>query len=174
MGVEIRRGGLDDLPSVMAMLDGAVEWLGSEGRTGQWGTEPWSTNPDRVRKITEKLRDETVWIAEVDGEPAGALTHSERPMEYVPQVEEPELYIRLLVTSRKHTGKGVGSALLDHARAQARAQGVDLVRVDCYAGGDGRLVEYYKRNGFQPVETFMVGEWPGRLLVDRVGVDTTA
>jgi GNAT superfamily N-acetyltransferase len=93
-------------------------------------------------------------------------------MEYVPQVEEPELYIRLLVTSRRHAGKGVGSALLDHARAQAREQGVDLVRVDCYAGGDGRLAEYYQRNGFQPVQEFTVGDWPGLLLSDRVGGST--
>jgi hypothetical protein len=33
---------------------------------------------------------------------------------------------------------------------------------------DGRLVDYYRRNGFVPVETFTVGEWPGQVLARRV------
>ncbi|RKT55100.1 GNAT family N-acetyltransferase [Saccharothrix australiensis] len=166
--MEIRRGGPADLPAIMAMLDGAVAWLDASGRTGQWGSEPWSADPRRAGRIADRVREDTVWIAEVDGEPAGALTHSPEPMDYVPAVDEPELYVRLLVTSRAFTGLGVGAALLDHARDQARRQGIDLVRVDCYAGGDGRLVRYYRSRGFTPVETFTVGDWPGQLLSDRV------
>ncbi|MBB5953590.1 GNAT superfamily N-acetyltransferase [Saccharothrix tamanrassetensis] len=172
--VEIRRGGPADLPAVMAMLDGAVAWLEASGRTGQWGSRPWSADPERAGKIADRVRDDTVWIAEVDGEPAGTLIHSPAAPDYVPPAGEPELYVRLLVTSRAFTGRGVGGALLDHARAQARALGVELVRVDCYAGGDGRLVRYYRRNGFTPVGTFEVGEWPGQLLSDRVGSTATA
>jgi len=166
--VEIRRGGPDDLSAIMAMLDGAVAWLAASGRTGQWGSEPWSADPRRAGRIADRVREDAVWIAEVDGRPAGALTHSPTAPEGVPAADEPELYVRLLVTSRAFTGRGVGSALLDHARAQARELGVGLVRVDCYAGGDGRLVEYYRRNGFTPGDAFRVGEWPGRLLSDRV------
>ncbi|WP_433273903.1 N-acetyltransferase family protein [Actinosynnema sp. CS-041913] len=172
--MEIRRGGLADLPAIMAMLDGAVAWLDASGRTGQWGSEPWSADPRRAGKIADKVRSDTVWIAEVDGEPAGALTHSPTPPDYVPPADEAELYVTLLVTSRAFTGRGVGGALLDHARVQARELGVDLVRVDCYAGGDGRLVQYYRRNGFTPVDTFTVGEWPGQLLSDRVGSPSAA
>ncbi|CCH31417.1 GNAT family N-acetyltransferase [Actinosynnema sp. NPDC047251] len=166
--MEIRRGGPADLAVLLAMLDGAVAWLDASGRTGQWGSRPWSADQKRAGRVADRVREDVVWVAEVDGEPAGVLTHSGRAPEYVPAADEPELYVRILVTSRAFTGRGVGGALLDHARDQARAQGVGLVRVDCYAGGDGQLVRYYERSGFTAVEKFTVEDWPGQLLADRV------
>ncbi len=64
----------------------------------------------------------------------------------------------------------MGSALLAHAAEETRRAGVSLLRVDCYAGDDGKLVRYYEANGFTPVQSFTVGEndWPGRLLARRV------
>ncbi|MGW4112962.1 GNAT family N-acetyltransferase [Actinosynnema sp. NPDC004786] len=168
MDVDIRRGDLADLPAVMAMLDGAVAWLTESGRTGQWGSEPFSDQPGRVEGIAGKIREGTAWIAEVDGVPAGAMTLAPKPPKYVSPAGEPEVYVTLLVTSRSHAGLGVGSALLAHARDEARRAGVDLLRVDCYAGSDGELVAYYRRNGFEPVEPFTVGAWPGQLLAQRV------
>jgi hypothetical protein len=46
---------------------------------------------------------------------------------------------------------------------------VRLVRVDCFAGADGRLREWYESQGFEPVEPFVVRrpgrpDWPGMLL----------
>jgi ribosomal protein S18 acetylase RimI-like enzyme len=98
------------------------------------------------------------------------MATSPEPVPYVSAVEEPELYITLLVTDRAFSGRGVGSALLAHACEEARRQGVEVVRVDCYAGSSGRLVDYYRRNGFTPVATFTAkdGEWPGQVLARRV------
>lgn len=166
--MEIRRGDLDDLPAVMAMLDGAVAWLDASGRTGQWGTEPFSGQPGRVEGIAEKIREGTTWIAEVDGTPAGAMTLAPGPPRYVEPATEPEVYVTLLVASRSHAGLGVGSALLAHARDETRRAGVELLRVDCYAGSAGELVAYYRRNGFEPTESFTVGTWPGQVLAQRV------
>ncbi|MER5265389.1 GNAT family N-acetyltransferase [Actinosynnema sp. NPDC002837] len=166
--MEIRRGDLDDLPAVMAMLDGAVAWLDASGRTGQWGSEPFSGQPGRVEGIAEKIREGTTWIAEVDGTPAGAMTLAPGPPRYVEPATEPEVYVTLLVASRSHAGLGVGSALLAHARDETRRAGVELLRVDCYAGSAGELVAYYRRNGFEPTESFTVGTWPGQVLAQRV------
>jgi GNAT superfamily N-acetyltransferase len=77
------------------------------------------------------------------------------------------VYISLLITARPYTGRGVGAALLRHARAETVRLGVGLLRVDCYAGGDGALVAYYRRNGFTPTEAFTVGDWPGQVLCWR-------
>ncbi|WP_131739586.1 GNAT family N-acetyltransferase [Actinomadura roseirufa] len=167
--MEIRKGGTDDVPAMMAMLDGAVEWLVARGRSGQWGTEPWSARPERVERITGIARTDDIRVAEVDGRPAGVLALSATPPHYVEAAGEPELYITLLVTDRAFAGHGVGGALIGTALDEARAAGVDLVRVDCYGGGDGRLVEYYRRHGFEPAAEFAVGDWPGRLLTQRVG-----
>lgn len=171
--MEIRRGDLDDLPAIMAMLDGAVAWLTAAGRTGQWGSEPLSARPERVAAIADKIRTGTAWIAEVDGSPAGAMTLGSHPPEYVTAADEPEVYVTLLVTDRRFAGSGVGGALLAHAREEARRAGVGLLRVDCYAGSDGRLVDYYRGQGFEPVESFTVGTWPGQLLAQRVDPATT-
>ncbi|MCC3776698.1 GNAT family N-acetyltransferase [Streptomyces sp. UNOB3_S3] len=166
--LRIREGGEDDIPAILAMLDGAVEWLVSLGRTGQWGTEPWSAQPKAVAKVMEIVRVGAPWIAEVDGVPAGTLTLAPRPTSYVAPAGEPEVYVHLLVTDRRFAGRGVGAALLAHAAEETRRRGVALLRVDCYAGDDGRLVAYYAGQGFTPTEAFTVEEWPGQVLARRV------
>ncbi|WP_250556168.1 GNAT family N-acetyltransferase [Pseudonocardia lacus] len=160
--VTIRDGGPGDTPVVLALLDGAVAWLVANGRPGQWGTEPWSSTRERVDRITAMTRTDRIRIAEVDGRPVSALATSPTPPAYVDPADEPELYVTLLV------GRGGGAALLADAREQARALGVGLLRVDCYAGDDGRLVDYYRANGFSPVHAFTVGDWPGQVLAQRV------
>ncbi|MFC7613247.1 GNAT family N-acetyltransferase [Actinokineospora soli] len=115
----------------------------------------------------EKLCASGLWVAEIDGEPVGVLAVGTELQEWIPPADEPELYVRLLVSSRRHAGNDIGGALLRHARELARADGVDLLRVDCWAGDNGRLVGYYVRQGFTPTATFTVGEWPGQVLAMR-------
>lgn len=149
------------------MLDGAVEWLVAQGRTGQWGDRPWSATERARNRITGLLTDCDAWQAEVDDVPAGFVVLGERAR-YAPPVDEPETYVQLLVTSRAHQGQGIGTVLLDHARAIARANGHALLRVDCYRGGDRKLVGYYVSAGFTPSAEIVVGDWPGQVLEQRL------
>lgn len=90
-------------------------------------------------------------------------------MPYVTPVSEPELYVRLLVTDRRWAGKEVGKRLLDHARRLANGAGVSLLRVDCYAGGDGKLIQYYESQGFKRSESLnLEGHWPCQVLAQRL------
>ena len=164
--MRIREGGVADAAVVLGLLDEAVEWMVARGQTEQWGTEPWSAQPKRVARI-EGLAASGLWIAEVDGEAVGALVLGGSPPEWIPAVEEPEVYLQLLVTSRRHQGTGVGVRLLEFARERAWAAGVSLLRVDCWAGGGGKLVDYYKGQGFTPTDTFSVNGWPGQVLEMR-------
>lgn len=168
--MEIRRGDVRELPVLLDFFDEAVEWLVSRGNAGQWGTEPFSTQPKQRDRVAGVIDAGDLWIAEVEGEPAGALVVSENRKDFAPPVDEPELYVALLVVSRRHAGAKIGSRLLDFARGQARARGIALIRVDCYAGGTGDLVRYYTRNGFTPTQTFTLrgGDWPGQLFEQRL------
>lgn len=168
--MDVVKGGPADVPAIMRMLDDAQDWLASLGRTGQWGTDHWSQNPSAVDRFTRLATSGTVWLGLVHDDVAGVIITSVTPPDYVPPACEPEHYVSLLVTARAFAGAGVGAALLAHARAEARAAGVGLLRVDCYDGDDHRLVAYYEKQGFTPVTTFTArnGTWPGRLLAQRV------
>ncbi|MEU0049444.1 GNAT family N-acetyltransferase [Streptomyces sp. NPDC006184] len=170
MPITIREGGPDDVPLILGMLDSSVEWLVSQGRTRQWGTEPWSDNPRAVAMVERYAARGRPYVAEVDGVPAATLTLTDAPGPYLEPADEPERYINLLASDRRFKGQGAGAALLAHAARVTRAEGISLLRVDCYAGDDGKLVAYYERNGFIRTEPFTYGEdaWPGQVLARRV------
>ncbi|MFF6980198.1 GNAT family N-acetyltransferase [Streptomyces sp. NPDC008343] len=170
--VVIREGGRADLDAVLAMLDSAVAWLDAQGRTGQWGSVPFSSDDARRKQIAEFLEHHAVRIAELAGRPVGVCTLAEEPPHYVDPASERELYMHLLVTDRELRGRGVGALLCADALAQAAGRGIGLLRVDCYAGDDGALVRQYERLGFTGVGRFTVERegltpWPGQVLERR-------
>ncbi|MFF9816610.1 GNAT family N-acetyltransferase [Streptomyces sp. NPDC014006] len=173
MEITVREGTPRDLPVILGMLDSSVEWLASQGRTGQWGTKPLSQSPVTVESVARYMAEGSTFIAEADGVPAATLILTDAPgayLSHLPPPGEPERYIHWLASDRRFKGHGVGSVLLAHAAEVTRQAGVGLLRVDCYAGGDRRLVAYYEANGFTPAEAYTVGEhdWPGLVLARRV------
>ncbi|MER7497713.1 GNAT family N-acetyltransferase [Streptomyces pharetrae] len=175
MEITIRDGRPDDLPALLGMLDSCVEWLAAEGRTGQWGTKPLSRNPRTVESVQRDMSEGEVFVAEADGVAAAVLTATGAPgphLSHLPPPGEPERYIRWLASDRRFKGYGVGAALLAHVAEATRRAGISLLRVDCYAGGDGKLVAYYERHGFSRTDTYTVmadgQEWPGQVLARRV------
>ncbi|MGW5400460.1 GNAT family N-acetyltransferase [Streptomyces sp. NPDC003952] len=173
--IRIRPGGPADVPAVLAMLDGAVAWMNARGNTEQWGTVPYSQIPGGVERVQGYTTENSPFLAEVDGVPVGALVLDTGPSPKMPMIApagEPELYVRLLVTDRRYAGRGIGSALLGRAVEETRRAGVELLRVDCWAGGTGELVAYYERNGFTRTAPFLSGTWPGQVLARRVPAGT--
>lgn len=157
----LRQGSIADFDAVMALMDEAVAWLVGQDRTGQWGSEPMSGTQARRDRFTSEINENDLWLAELDGDAVGAMLLGEEPMPYVEAADEPEVYLHLLVTSARNRGTGIGQLLIDKARAIAAERGIDLIRVDCYAGDDQKLVAAYVKLGFTPVFEFKVGEWPG-------------
>jgi ribosomal protein S18 acetylase RimI-like enzyme len=162
--VIIRAGTAADAPTVVALLDEAVAWLVARGQTGQWGTEPWSASERRVEQLAALAGGGGLRIAEdAAGEPLGALGLGDRHP-WVEPAPVPELYVTLLVTSRRHAGQDVGGGLIRRAVEEARAAGLQLLRVDCWADAPG-LVGWYERQGFRRSGTFVVKDgWRGQVL----------
>ncbi|KAF2733143.1 hypothetical protein EJ04DRAFT_495851 [Polyplosphaeria fusca] len=190
-GVSLRLGTVEDAPAMLRLMDIATDWLVKKGQTGQWGTERHSDNPARIKQATEFAASGGTWIAvDTNWSPSsteGDLNKSEgeggelsiingviggltvgQANPYVQPATEPELYIKFLTSDRAASGKGIGTLLLDQARALAREAGVSLLRLDCYAGGGGGLVRYYESQGFERMETFEIKGWPGQILVQRL------
>ncbi|MFI6317186.1 GNAT family N-acetyltransferase [Nonomuraea sp. NPDC050556] len=164
--MDIRVGDSADVTAVLQMFDSAVAWLVTQGRTGQWGSEPFTGNAKREEQAAGWAAGGGMRIAVVDGQSAGCLVVGP-PHEYVKPVDS-ELYVQVLVIDQRFAGHGVGRALLERAYAEAEQLGVELLRVDCYAGDDGRLVRYYESCGFTRAEPFTVGQWLGMILQREV------
>ena len=163
----IRRGTVDDLDAVLDLFDQAVRWLTAQGRTGQWGSEPFSASPGRAERTRQWLAGEA-WLAETDGRAAGFLAIGD-PQSHIPPSDVSELYVASLVGGRFPAARGAGRMLLRHAEARAIEEGVERVRVDCYAGDDRALVNFYVSAGFTPIDTFVYGgTWPGQVLELRL------
>lgn len=171
--ITIIQGTLDAVPAVSDLLDTAVQWLVSHNRAGQWEAAPFSENSDRVEQFREfATTGHGLWLAvrgtdtmpgEAPMDIVGAFALGDRSP-YVSPVSEPELYVRLLITDNQ-----IGRRLLDHARDLARKAGVSLLRVDCYAGGDGKLVRYYEFQGSQKFNGLnRKDEWPYQVLAQRL------
>lgn len=47
----LRTGSVDDLDTVVGLMDGAVAWPASQGRAGQWGDQPWSASAARMERL---------------------------------------------------------------------------------------------------------------------------
>ena len=164
----IRRATASDAPHVLRLFDEAIAWFAAIGNTGQWGTEPFSAQPKQVARVQGWAAEPGAWIAEhEDAGPVGFLVLGQAT-DYVWPVDEPELYVRVLIGSRDPRAKGVGRALLRVADEQAEAAGIGLLRVDCYAGGSGDLVRFYESCGYERTDAFTVGDWPGQVLARRL------
>lgn len=158
-----RAGGRADRTAILGLWDGAVAWLVARGQTGQWGREPASRRSSAVAGLEVWLAAADVTIAERDGVPAGVSVLTSVKPSHVAPAERPETYLMFLLSSREHAGQGIGAALVRLAVEQARANGSELLRVDCWAGAP-RLVAWYEAQGFVRSGTFDVDGWPGQVF----------
>jgi GNAT superfamily N-acetyltransferase len=163
--VALRTGGLHDLSAVLHLMDRAVEWLVAQGRTGQWGSQPWSASERRSQRLEQVIEGGELLVLEAEGVVVAALSHGPVAPAYVSAATEAEDYVLLLVSDR--AARGAGRRLLQESWDRARARGISLQRVDCYAGDDGKLVRFYESAGFTATEPFEVEGWPGQLLERR-------
>ncbi|MFI8084234.1 GNAT family N-acetyltransferase [Kitasatospora sp. NPDC086009] len=172
--MKIRTGGRADTADILALLDGAVAWLAARGRADQWGDRPWSSVPALIDRIDGYTAEPFLIRLATDdeGRTIGCCVLSEQASAYATAVDERELYVRNLVTDRSLKGSGIGAALIADALDEARRRGIGLLRVDCFASEDRRLVEQYRALGFTETEAFESEykgrSWRGQILEIRL------
>jgi GNAT superfamily N-acetyltransferase len=161
-GLTIRAGGEADGRAVVALFDEAVAWLVERGQTGQWGATPFSERPGVSERVHGFRIAGGLHLAELDGEPVGVLVVGPAPA-YAPPVPVPELYIILLLSSRRLMGRGIGSELVNRAIELGYDRGAEVLRVDCWAHAPG-LVRWYEKQGFSRSNRFELNGWQGQIF----------
>jgi GNAT superfamily N-acetyltransferase len=165
--LHIRAGSAGDAGLVISLFDEAIAWMVARGQTGQWGSVPYSQKPEAIEQVRVFTAAGGLRVAEWEGEPVGAIALGERPP-HVAAVDRSELYVQMLLTSRRHAGKRLGSYLIQRAVEEARDTRCELLRVDCWAGAPS-LVAWYERQGFSKTGTFDVGGWVGQIFDMELG-----
>lgn len=162
-GTPLHVAGPGDESAVLSVLDASVRWLVDRGNLAQWGSEPFSTSPRRAAQASRWVKDALTLLVGDPAEPLAVITLGEAPA-YVTPDQEPEIYLELLATSHQPQSTGLGRQLIHHAQQLTRSAGVNLLRVDCFAGADGRLLRFYEECGFTIQTRFNVDRWPGAIL----------
>jgi GNAT superfamily N-acetyltransferase len=162
--VHIRAGREGDGSSILRLWDEAIAWLVCRGQTGQWGTEPASSRARNREMVREWETGPGLRMAEMDGVQVGASVIVENPPDYVPPASVSESYLYFLISDRSRAGTGIGSALVRRAADEARKNGSEILRVDCWADAP-TLVDWYVSQGFVPSGTFTVADnWRGQVF----------
>ncbi|HXV32701.1 MAG TPA: GNAT family N-acetyltransferase [Gaiellaceae bacterium] len=93
------------------------------------------------RRTLSVLEQETVFVAELEGAPAGYVA-----------LERVGTAVRVdqLFVSPEHEAEGVGRQLLEHAEGYAISLGATALLVVC-APAELRALEFYRGRGFVPV-----------------------
>ena len=150
-----------------SLFDAAVLWLASHGFTNQWDETPFPTAHDKWNAASGGRPAELLWFCEANRQTVAALVLAEAPP-YVPRPRNPRCTSWSWSGPHTPAARGAGVHRLDLAADQALKQGVELIRVDRFAGNGGALVRFYESCGFHRLCTFTLGDWPGQVLTRQI------
>lgn len=166
-----------DLETVVRLIRGAAHWLGSEG-IDQW-QEPWPDRAGQRERVLNDLFKGKTWLLCDGPAVAGTITVdtdepldvNERPVWPPDKDQQPAVYVRRVIVSRRYAHQGLGAALLDWAADVAkREHKAALIRIDVRTTNE-KLHAYYKRQRFTRCpDPQGLGDYPSQALFER-GVD---
>lgn len=124
----VRRATPADLPAIVGLVRAVVPLMNARGNF------QWTADYPNEAVFQQDLAHHHLWVAELAGQLAGvaALTQAQDP-EYADadwDAAAPALVTHRLAVAPSAQGRGVGQALLAQAEHEARALGLNLLRVD--------------------------------------------
>jgi GNAT superfamily N-acetyltransferase len=151
--VQIRQGSASDVASVDQMIREAAAWV------DELGTVMWEDGELDAARIADEVTRGQFFIAEVDGQSAGAIRFQLEDALFWPDRPAGEAaFVHRLVVRRAFKGHGVARALLEWAVTHARAHGRGLLRLDCDANRP-KLRALYESCGFRLHSYRQVGSY---------------
>jgi GNAT superfamily N-acetyltransferase len=109
----------------------------------------WDAGELEVDSIEREAAAGQFFIAEIDGQPAGAIRFQTEDRLFWPDIpQESSAFVHRLVVSRTFKATGVSTALLEWAVGYARDLGKEWLRLDC-DNNRPKLKALYERFGFR-------------------------
>jgi len=141
--VHIRQAHAGDVAVVDRMIREAAAWVDA------LGVVMWEDGELVTERIAGEVSSGQFFLAEIAGEPAGAIRFQlEDPLFWPDRPAGEAAFVHRLVVRRAFKGLGVSRALLAWAVTHARAHGRALLRLDCDADRP-KLRALYESCGFR-------------------------
>jgi len=123
---------------------------------------------DLFKGKTWLLRDGRVVAGTITVDTDEPLDLNERPVWPPDKSQEPAVYVRRVIVSRRYAHRGLGAALLDWAADVAkREHGATLIRIDVRTT-NRKLHDYYKGQRFTRCpDPQGLGDYPSQALFQR-------
>jgi GNAT superfamily N-acetyltransferase len=164
----LERASLDDLGTVLTLIDTVAKWLGEAKNTRQW-ERPWPTEEERRNRIGADLGDGKTWIAWDGGRPVATITadsadHNVWPEEFL---ADDAVYVSRLVVDRGYSGRRIGARLINWAGLRGRQRyGAAWVRVEVWTDNFA-LHTYYEDQGFTRSGKAAIPDYPASALFQK-------
>jgi GNAT superfamily N-acetyltransferase len=143
VAITVRQARASEAAVIKDMLDEAARWVDALGVV-MW--DEGELDPGRIERESAAGQ---FFIAEVDGDPAGAVRFQLEDQLFWPDLAGGDsAFIHRLVVRRRYKGFGVSTALMAWAVSHARSMGKSYLRLDTDASRP-KLRELYERFGFQ-------------------------
>jgi ribosomal protein S18 acetylase RimI-like enzyme len=158
----IEQAVLGDAVALYELRRQIEDWL------GECGIEQWGHGHLSRQEITEQIQARQWHLVR---DPALGVAAAARVLRADPEVwgadGTPAVYIHGLMVHRGAAGRGLGALILDWAAERGRAEGAEVIRLDCVESNPG-LRAFYQRQGFQEVgRRDFDGPWHGATLLEK-------
>lgn len=158
----IEQAVLADAVAVHELRCQIEDWLGEQG------IEQWGHGHVSRQEITEQIRAGQWHLLR---DPDVGIAAAARLLRTDPEVwgaeDIPAVYVHGLMVSRGAAGRGLGACLLEWAAERGRAEGAEVVRLDCVETNTV-LRTFYQRQGFQEVgRRDFDGPWYSATLLEK-------
>jgi len=152
--ISIRLATPADTDTIHGMLLEAATWVDALGETclaeaTKGRRRMWEDGELEFDAIAGEVSAGQFYVAEVDGQPAGAIRFQIEDRLFWPDIlQASSAFVHRLVASRAFKGTGVSTALLAWSVGHARSLGKSWLRLDC-DNNRPKLKALYERFGFR-------------------------